>query len=60
MLTYRKDKWIEIQQKIVNAGLDAVPHGKLSVSRTVDDRWEFFDLNFETEEDETMFLMRWS
>ena len=60
MLTYSRTRWIEIQQKIVDAGLNEVPYGKLSVTRTVDCTREFFDLNFETEEDETMFLLRWT
>jgi hypothetical protein len=58
MLCYKQDKWIDIQQRMQDANNYSYNPEKVTRFVIYDEEW--FDLAFKNNEDETMFLLRWS
>jgi hypothetical protein len=59
MLTYRMIDWVNIQQRMIEGGLSDIPNGHFHDSYRKDD-YLYFMVEFDTPEDELMFLMRWA
>jgi hypothetical protein len=50
--------WAWIQRRLINAGLDRVPNGKIADSVLKSDGL-YFIIDFDTEQDEIWFMLRW-
>jgi hypothetical protein len=59
MLTYRMIDWVDIQQRMVAGGLSDIPNGRFVDSYRKDD-YLYFIVDFNSPEDEMMFLLRWA
>ena len=59
MLKYQEDDWAKIVQRMVNADLDQIPNGRYVDSVLDNNKCLSYLLEFDTPEDEVMFVLRW-
>jgi len=58
MISYRSDEWIPMCHRMLAAGINDVPNGRIVDSYKVNNDL-FFMIEFDTEADELMFQLKW-
>jgi hypothetical protein len=59
MLHYSIKDWAPIQQRLINAGYNNVPNGRIADSFKSGDGLHFI-IEFDSEEDQLMFQLKWA
>jgi len=58
MLKYQEDDWTYIQRRMVADGLTQIPNGRF-VDSVLDNNSLSYLIEFDTPENEMMFVLRW-
>lgn len=57
-MIFRVDEWTPIQQRLVEAGYNHIPNGTMKDS-FLKNKFLHFIIEFNTPEDEIMFILKW-